>query len=362
MDMERLIEFLSPFLPFLITLNDKASEGGTEKFGEGGWSKAKAIWLKLQPEMAANADLKAAVEHVAAKLSSEARHAVLKEELEALFNNRPDLAQAIAQLLQADVPNDTIRTQIIQTVTGNQNQVIGQVSGGQIFNTVTEIIGMDGSASPAATPSVKTILVLAANPKGTNSLRLGEEVRKIQIGLERSQYRDRFRIEQRWAVTPTDVRRALLDCHPQIVHFSMHGIGVELPDEAPLSARKLTVVSDTTTQPEGLLFEDETGQPKLVSAEAIANLFSLFADRVECVVLNACYSATQANAIAQQLPYVVGMKRAIGDQAAIEFAIGFYDALLAGESIEFAHKLGCNAIQMEGIAEHLTPVLHRRPT
>jgi hypothetical protein len=47
-------------------------------------------------------------------------------------------------------------------------------------------------------------------------------------------------------------------------------------------------------------------------------------------VLNACCSATQAEAITQHIPYVVGMKRAIGDRVAIEFAIGFYDALLAG--------------------------------
>jgi hypothetical protein len=64
-------------------------------------------------------------------------------------------------------------------------------------------------------------------------------------------------------------------------------------------------------------------------------------------------------AIAQHIPYVVGMNRSIGDQAAIEFSIGFYDALLAGRPVDFAYKLGCSAIQMAGIAEHLTPVLKR---
>jgi hypothetical protein len=108
------------------------------------------------------------------------------------------------------------------------------------------------------------------------------------------------------------------------------------------------------------VFEDDLGQPQLVTAAALANLFSLFADQVECVVLNACYSATQAEAIAQQIPFVVGMKRAIGDRAAIEFAIGFYDALLAGRDPEFAYKVGCNAIQLEGLGEELTPVLKRK--
>lgn len=210
---------------------------------------------------------------------------------------------------------------------------------------------------PDETHAVKTILVLAANPKGTSPLRLGEEVRSLQQGLERSRDRDNFRIEQRWAVTPRDMQRALLDCHPQIVHFCGHGLGTEVSGDEQVPTRQLKAVGGFPIEWEGLMFEDETGQPKLVSAEASASLFALFSDQVECVVLNACYSETQAKAIAQHISYVVGMKRAIGDKAAIEFAIGFYDAILAGRSIEFAHKLGCSAIQMAGFPEELTPVL-----
>jgi hypothetical protein len=62
------------------------------------------------------------------------------------------------------------------------------------------------------------------------------------------------------------------------------------------------------------------------------------------------------------------MKRAIGDRlclivghrAAIEFAIDFYDGLLAGESIKFSYEFGYSAIQTAGIPEHLTPVLKRK--
>ena len=90
---------------------------------------------------------------------------------------------------------------------------------------------------------------------------------------------------------------------------------------------------------------------------ALAGLFELFADRIECVVLNACYSEVQAKAIARHIPYVVGMNKAIGDRAAIEFAVGFYDGLGAGRSVEFAYKLGRNSIELAGIAEHLTPQL-----
>jgi tetratricopeptide (TPR) repeat protein len=183
----------------------------------------------------------------------------------------------------------------------------------------------------------KKILLLAANPQGTTPLRLNEEVREIDAGLQRSLHREQFILEQKWAVRPRDIQRAMLDINPQIVHFSGHGRGDE-----------------------GLVFEDETGMAKLVDGEALGELFELFADQVECVVLNGCYSYVQAEAISQHIPYVIGMSQAIGDQAAIEFAVGFYDALGAGRPVEFAYKLGCNAIRIAGMAEYLTPALIKK--
>ena len=56
----------------------------------------------------------------------------------------------------------------------------------------------------------KTILFLAANPKSSTPLRLDEEVREIEEGLKRSKKRAEFNLEQRWAVTPRDMQRAVL--------------------------------------------------------------------------------------------------------------------------------------------------------
>ena len=74
-----------------------------------------------------------------------------------------------------------------------------------------------------------------------------------------------------------------------------------------------------------------------ISPEALAKLFALVADQVECVLLNACYSEIQAKAIVQHIPFVIGMNRAIGDKAAIAFSVGFYKALGANRSIEQDH-------------------------
>ena len=190
------------------------------------------------------------------------------------------------------------------------------------------------------TADVKTILVLAANPKTTSRLRLDEEVREIEAGLRRARKQEQFNLQVCWAVRVRDVSQALLDFQPQIVHFCGHGGGDD-----------------------GLALEDEIGTLQYVSTAAIAELFELFSQKnqnqknIECAILNACYSEVQATAISQYIPYVIGMNKAIGDKAAIEFVVGFYKALAAGESIDFAYKLGCNAITMAGIPENLTPIL-----
>ena len=168
----------------------------------------------------------------------------------------------------------------------------------------------------------------SSKSKKYTKLRLDEELREIEEALRRSKEREKFVIESKWAVRTDDIRRAILDVNPQIVHFCGHG-------EVDGS----------------LALEDVNGQVKLVNPEAIAKLFELCTDTVECVMLNACYSEKQADAIVEHINYVIGMKQAIGDTAAIKFAMGFYDALGAGRNIEVAYKFGVSAIQLEGISE-----------
>ncbi|MGB3790652.1 MAG: hypothetical protein WA949_21775 [Phormidesmis sp.] len=185
---------------------------------------------------------------------------------------------------------------------------------------------------------IKRILILSANPKSTSQLSLDREVRDIAEGLKRSQRRDLFQLEQRWAVRPRDIQRALLEISPHVVHFSGHG-----------------------AEKEGLIFEDESGSVKMIGGPAIAGLFKLFSDSVECVLLNRCYTQVQAEAIAQHIPYTTGTRQAISDQAAVEFAVGFYDALGADRSVEFAYKLACSAIELSGSTVHPVPVLIQQP-
>ena len=128
--------------------------------------------------------------------------------------------------------------------------------------------------------------------------------------------------------------QALHDVKPQIVHFSGHG----------------------TTSGE-ICLENGTGEIHPVTAEALASLFELVAETVNCVILNACYSEYQAEAISIHIDYVIGMNRAIGDQAAIAFSTGFYRALGAGCNISDSFKFGLVEMRLLNISEHLTPEL-----
>jgi hypothetical protein len=182
--------------------------------------------------------------------------------------------------------------------------------------------------------SVK-ILFLAADPSDASRLRLGQELRDIKERLRIAKAPEKYQLEQRESVRVGDITQAILHIEPNIIHFSGHG----------------------TSQGE-LCFENEEGKLQLVTPDAFAAMFELLIKHVNCVVLNACYSEIQAKAIAQHIPFVIGMNDAIGDQAAIAFAVGFYKALAANRSIEDAYKFGCVEIQLQGIPEHLKPVIY----
>ena len=177
------------------------------------------------------------------------------------------------------------------------------------------------------------ILFLGASPIDEVRLRIDEELRDIEHGLKLATLRDQFELKSKWAVTAKTLQQAMLDENPTIVHFSGHG--------------------DTT----GIAVEDTLGNSKLIENDAIGSLFELFATTTKCVILNSCYSESQAREIAKHIPYVIGMKSSVNDKAAIAFSVGFYTALGAGKDIEFAFKMGTVAIKLEGISGSDLPIL-----
>lgn len=178
------------------------------------------------------------------------------------------------------------------------------------------------------------ILFLAANPRDTNPLRLGEEIQSIDLALREADFREKFNLEQQWAVRVNDLQRHLLRYKPNIVHFSGHG-------------------SDASE----IILEDPSGRSHPISVRALSRLFRLLRDNIRCIVLNACYSEHQARAIAKHIDCVIGMSKAIGDSAAIRFATAFYRALGYGRNVKDAFELGCNQIDLANLDEQETPQL-----
>lgn len=183
----------------------------------------------------------------------------------------------------------------------------------------------------------KKVLLLSANPSNTDRLRVEAEFREIEECCQKSSLRDRFAIVAKGAVRIDDLQPILLQEVPRVVHFSGHGAAEN-----------------------GLVLENDVGDWQLAPTEALAELFRILQNGIDCVVLNACFSQVQAEAIARYVPYVLGMNQAIGDVAAIEFAKGFYGALFEGKSVKDAFELGKNLIALKNIPEVQTPVLLER--
>ena len=239
--------------------------------------------------------------------------------------------------MATDDPDDkgTRRT----TISGNQNS--GIIAGGDIRGGVS--LGNDApppatgplpSSGTAATdaPAVR-ILFLGANPEGAPALRLDQELRDVDLALRQAEFRDRFDLRQQHAVRPSDLQAALLRHRPRIVHFSGHGMV------------------------DGLCLEDESGQVRKVQGSVVARILGAFRKEIRCVVLNACYSRDQAEAIARDVDCVVGMSAAVGDRAAIRFSAAFYQALAFGSSVATAFDLACAQIDLEGLEEGDAPQL-----
>jgi len=166
------------------------------------------------------------------------------------------------------------------------------------------------------------VLVVFANPRGTDPLRLGTEDRVIRESIKLSRHRENISLTIHHATTVHDLRRALLDEEFQIIHISGHGTGT------------------------GLVLEDELSGKYVVPQQALAELFGAYSPPIECVILNACYSISQGQLTSLGIPFTVAMEGPISDNAAIEFSRGFYDAVGAGRKIDFAYEEGCRTVKL----------------
>jgi hypothetical protein len=168
------------------------------------------------------------------------------------------------------------------------------------------------------------VLLVCANPRGTDPLRTAQEDRILRESVQLARHRSRIHVETLQAATIDDLRRALLRARYQIVHFSGHG----------------------TT--EGLVFEDEAGSRMVPSSAALAEL--LERRQVPTVVLNACYSLSVGRLTSIGTDHTVATTGPISDPAAVEFTRGFYDAIGEGLPIPEAVEEGLSAARLKNFS------------
>lgn len=181
-------------------------------------------------------------------------------------------------------------------------------------------------------PKRITVLFLAANPIDQQQLRLDEEVRAIDEMIRKSRFRDVVKLESRWALRPLDLLQAINECQPTAVHFSGHG-----------------------SHREELVLQDDAGNTKLISKDAIVQTMAAASGDIQLVFFNTCYSRGQAEAVTAYVPAAIGMDTSIGDKAARVFAAQFYSSIGFGLSVETAFEQAKAALLLEGIPEELTP-------
>lgn len=208
------------------------------------------------------------------------------------------------------------------------------------------------------------ILFLGANSLDTPQLQIPAELRDVKEEFERAAKRQDIDVRAELAVRPTDLSRLLLDYRPDIVHFSGHGMELRVRTGTTSSTtREFDLPDDSASHDKSaesaILFVSSAGHAVLVPPDALTSLFGILKTQ-RCIVLNACFSATQARALSQHVDCVVGMTRTIRDESAIAFAAGFYQALARGKSVKEAFELGKNLIAICSLPDAEVPELYTK--
>jgi len=180
------------------------------------------------------------------------------------------------------------------------------------------------------------VLYLVANPEQSNRLRVDPEVKQVQEAIRGSRFRDNVTVEYRPAADLESLVDGLNDHRPQIVHFSGHG------DEGGLATDNGNVRNPSA----GYL-------PFELLAEALKATDS----PPEVIVLNSCKSIGAKKKVLNAAKIVVAMGKSVTDVAATAFAVRFYAAIAAGQSVRSAVDQGKVAIAAASINEVDTPEL-----
>lgn len=162
------------------------------------------------------------------------------------------------------------------------------------------------------------ILFLQANPTEAE-FDWEREYAFIEEKISGAIDKDKLELKKKKNVSLDDMIDAIEDYEPHFIHFSGHG-----KDE------KIDRKGETVT-PSGLvLHSEDKNKEKLITPEILELQFEELKNeypQISIVLLSACHSQKQAEAISKAGIYTIGTSDEIIQEAAIKFAAGFYRKL-----------------------------------
>lgn len=174
----------------------------------------------------------------------------------------------------------------------------------------------------------RKVLFMTANPKDTQAIQLTKEYKEVETLQHVMDKKERYTVKLVPNTSTQEFMQRIMAEQPRILHFSGHGTGQA-----------------------GLIFHDSNDNAQFANSQALGAMFAVFQNttKIDCVILNACYSLDQAQAIAQYVPFVIGTNQEVADNKAITFTRGFYTTCFAGMPYDQAFMAGKAQILMEGL-------------
>ena len=157
----------------------------------------------------------------------------------------------------------------------------------------------------------KVILFLAANPTA-KQLSFGNEHTHISVKLSEKSIKGKFELIPKLGTTVDIMIEAINELRPNIIHFVGHGKDVN---------------PDTGKGGGIILHRSDYQDEKVLDAEALGKMFKRIKKKhpqLEIILLNACFSQPQAQAISCHGIYAIGSSDEIDSIPARVFASGFY--------------------------------------
>jgi hypothetical protein len=181
------------------------------------------------------------------------------------------------------------------------------------------------------------ILYATASPDG--DLRVAQEIRRVKNAVSSALHRDRVDIEIAPDITSDDLLNYLTSFEPHVIHFSGH------------ANQDVLVFDDGSTK----------GGKHRISIELFMRAVSAPDQKPTLVVLNACKSAANLQALLSSVPVAIGMSASVGDADAITFATRFYRSVADGQSIAASLAIARTDMEMNGLPDHDLPTLVAAP-